>query len=165
MLEGDGNINENVFVNATCVYDSLISLLKDILGNEKSEDEMRQEYFAFMKKYYPKVSAEELFGGIRVKYIDEFSEYLGFKVESYDAYGICDSIINKGKTKTEGIMVIKQGDSSGHAVSVKNFDVNIDVNGKIDGLGFRCIDKNGNLTGQIIMPDQVIAYYELDKKR
>lgn len=185
--DANGNDGDNsgvvIDLKGTCVYDSLAELMLRLQNKEKTDEDVRKEYFEYLKTQ--RLSDEEIleltFSGVKGKYVEGLAEYLGFEAEALSLQEVFLGIQDGTRESITGIAVVKivtkAEDGSEkidyHAVTILGA-VSFSQNGEITGVGFKYEDKSGEYRDHIIYPEgasdfekslldpmDIITFYEI----
>ena len=151
-------------LNGTCVYDSLSELLSRLQNKKMTNEEVRVEYFEYLKKQ--NLSNEEIlnltFNGVKGKYIEGLAEYLGFEAKELNVPEFINEISKGNLNYACGIAVIEvlnknTGHMDYHAVAIT------DAIRTSDGKNgyFHFYDEQGLCKKELLEPGDIKNYYEI----
>ena len=151
-------------LNGTCVYDSLSELLSRLQNKKMTNEEVRVEYFEYLKKQ--NLSNEEIlnltFNGVKGKYIEGLAEYLGFEAKELNVPEFINEISKGNLNYACGIAVIEvlnknTGHMDYHAVAIT------DAIRTSDGQNvyFHFYDEQGLCKKELLEPGDIKNYCEI----
>lgn len=152
----DGATSSLVDLNGTCVYDSLTQLMLYLQNDEVTENVLRQKYLEYLKSQ-KETQIDELFNGVKGKYIEGFAEYLGFEVKAMHCKDVIVEILDGVRNSVTGIAIVKiqRVNETGqlvddyHAITVVGATTYRDNNGVVTGVSLTYEDKLGYYTDYI----------------